>query len=88
MHTTNQEAVTLEQLKEEILLAVRVDKLEQDFKKSEQELKAATQMICALVSQCGGEVKISSLHLIKGYKALSMTPNIDQSITLKVEDAM
>lgn len=72
LHTTNQE---------EILLAVRVDKLE-------QELAAATQMICALVSQCGGEVKISSLHLIKGYKALSMTPNIDQSITLKVEDAM
>lgn len=73
LHTNNQE--------EEILLAVRVDKLE-------QELAAATQMICALVSQCGGEVKISSLHLIKGYKALSMTPNIDQSITLKVEDAM
>ena len=71
LHTTNQE--------EEILLAVRVDKLE-------QELAAATQMICALVSQCGGEVKISSLHLIKGYKALSMTPNIDQSVTLQVSE--
>ena len=69
-----------------IELADRADKLEQDLKKSERELRAATQMICALVSQCGGEVKISSLHLIKSYKALSMTPNIDQSVTLQVSE--